>query len=599
MGNIFVINNVDEFRALKDEWNDFLSTSRTNTIFLTWEWLYTWWEVFGKGAELFIVVSRDEQGKLNGIAPLHIRRTRYYKFPIRELTFIGMGHSDRQDFITDTNDEEITDRLLETAYEHRPKWDVIHLEQIPEHSHLLKSKLAEQLGRFIEKSSVCPFASIEGEWDTFTKNLGKKFRRDIQHKVNRLMRFGQWEFRVDHAANHPREIIALSEKVEKVSRKEGTEKGFLADNLNKEFLSRFGEVCSGKGWFDYSMINLEGSTIAYLIGFIYNSKYYAYNMAFNEAYHEASPGKLLLNEKIKWCFQEPNRIDEFDFLRGAFYLKSLWATDSRQHYRTVMFRRSLYTVIIRAAVFRVRPIIKKAIALFTNIYLKTKLNFKNKGICSAAKWFILEAFKKIILFFYQSIDLKIWSINLYNMADTMHLEKDNFQYKPLTYDQLQKIEWQFGRKVRDDFENRIERGSNGFIVTSGDNIVGYSWSTKNPISEQGAGPFLFDLNPSESNVYFYDDYVIPEMRNKGVCSKLMSFRIRANRKNGFTKAFGIIGKSNIPQIKIHQSLGWTVNGKLTYRRYLWLVKKDTSALTQFCKESDNDLADLSPFKGAP
>jgi CelD/BcsL family acetyltransferase involved in cellulose biosynthesis len=359
MARINIISTIDEFRGLKDEWNDVLNKSNTNTIFLTWEWLYTWWEVLGRGAELFIVVSRDENGRLEGMAPLHIRKTRYYKFPTRELTFIGMGLSDRQDFIATGNGEKVTDGLLRVAFENRAKWDVMHLEQIPEHSYLMKSKTAGQFGCFIEASSICPFVSIAGTWDSYSKTLGKKFWKDVRNKSNKMNRLGKWEFQVDRNGEDSKGTISMSEEIERKSRKEGTEKIFLSDPSNREFLCRFGETSVQNGWFDYSKIVLNNSVIAYLIGFVYDGKYCAYNTAYDKGFFEASPGKLLLNEKIKWCFRNADHANEFDFLRGDFYVKSLWATDSRQHYRIVIFKPSMYSSLIKATVFGVRPILKR------------------------------------------------------------------------------------------------------------------------------------------------------------------------------------------------------------------------------------------------
>jgi len=48
-------------------WNKLLAESETRSIFLTWQWLATWWECFREGADLFtFVVERD--GELVGIA---------------------------------------------------------------------------------------------------------------------------------------------------------------------------------------------------------------------------------------------------------------------------------------------------------------------------------------------------------------------------------------------------------------------------------------------------------------------------------------------------------------------------------------------------
>ena len=47
MLRITEITTTDAFHSLRASWNHCLSQSDQNTIFLTWEWLFTWWEVYG------------------------------------------------------------------------------------------------------------------------------------------------------------------------------------------------------------------------------------------------------------------------------------------------------------------------------------------------------------------------------------------------------------------------------------------------------------------------------------------------------------------------------------------------------------------------
>src|ERR1051326_581755 len=64
-----VVEREEEFRLLATEWNLLLARSAANTIFLTWEWLYSWWQHFGSGSQLAIILI-ERGNKLLGIAPL-------------------------------------------------------------------------------------------------------------------------------------------------------------------------------------------------------------------------------------------------------------------------------------------------------------------------------------------------------------------------------------------------------------------------------------------------------------------------------------------------------------------------------------------------
>ncbi len=64
-----------DFFSIQYQWNQLLKESDNDNIFLTWEWVYTWWEVFGGESELFIITVKNDKGDLIGIAPLHIKKT--------------------------------------------------------------------------------------------------------------------------------------------------------------------------------------------------------------------------------------------------------------------------------------------------------------------------------------------------------------------------------------------------------------------------------------------------------------------------------------------------------------------------------------------
>jgi CelD/BcsL family acetyltransferase involved in cellulose biosynthesis len=357
-----IISTDEQFRDLRDPWNDLLSRSRTNTIFLTWEWLYSWWEVFRKDVELFIVTVKNEQEELVGIAPLCLQKVKYYGFPVRELTFLGTGHSDRQDFLiaADSHVEgNVLHGIIAALKEHSKEWNVVCLDQIPDESLLVSMVADYPFDGEWELSSHCSYVRINGAWDVYLKSRSKKFRKDIRNKENNLDRLGEWELAVTSDVGDFDTYASLMREIESRSRKNDTEKAFWAQDGNREFLTCFASRAAEHGWLDFTTLRLKGIPIAHLLGFSYNGSYSAYNTAYIDAYFDVSPGKLVIHEKIKWCFDQGASIREFDFLRGAFYIKSLWATDVRQHRRLVGFRDSLYAKTLKFAAFRVRPLLKK------------------------------------------------------------------------------------------------------------------------------------------------------------------------------------------------------------------------------------------------
>ena len=59
------ISTTIEFAAIRDEWNDLLQASDSDTIFLTWEWAFSWWEIFHEAnMDLFILIVRERCSQL-------------------------------------------------------------------------------------------------------------------------------------------------------------------------------------------------------------------------------------------------------------------------------------------------------------------------------------------------------------------------------------------------------------------------------------------------------------------------------------------------------------------------------------------------------
>jgi CelD/BcsL family acetyltransferase involved in cellulose biosynthesis len=64
-----VVTDPHEFVALRTRWNALLRESRSDCIFLTWEWLSAWWTHLSGDRLLHILLAWDGDD-LVGIAPL-------------------------------------------------------------------------------------------------------------------------------------------------------------------------------------------------------------------------------------------------------------------------------------------------------------------------------------------------------------------------------------------------------------------------------------------------------------------------------------------------------------------------------------------------
>ena len=353
--NIETICDTESFKSLRSEWDELLQKSYTNCLFLTWEWLYSWWTAYHANKELNIICVRESNNTLVGIAPLFIHKTKYYKTKVVELTFIGEATSDRQDFIVDKNHFKAYEAIISFILT-RKKWTVARLEQVPEWSPMISNKqLVAQYE--IEVTSHLPVIKIISDWETYYKGLSSKFKRDLKHKNNVLKREGEWGYTIKDELDNIEDELGELFKIELKSKKNNAGTAFFADERARIFQQIVSKYCTERGWLNISCIKVNKNPVSYLIGYIYNNTYLAYNMAFLPEYYRASPGKLVLHETIKHCFNRNLR--EFDFLRGDTYIKNKWAKTSRTNYRIVIFNKGIKASVLRRAVFTIRPFLQK------------------------------------------------------------------------------------------------------------------------------------------------------------------------------------------------------------------------------------------------
>ena len=59
MTRVETIQDDEGFTRLRPEWEELLAASPSDTVFLTWEWLHTWWAHFAGRRRLLILAVRE------------------------------------------------------------------------------------------------------------------------------------------------------------------------------------------------------------------------------------------------------------------------------------------------------------------------------------------------------------------------------------------------------------------------------------------------------------------------------------------------------------------------------------------------------------
>src|SRR5260370_6782202 len=187
-----LIRTAEEFCKLRDEWNVLLESSSSTCVFLTHEWLSTWWKHLSEGRKLAILTARDG-GKLIGILPLAIRPPQYARMMPQVAEFIGSGviGSDYLDAIIEGGREY---DVLRAFVEELRRWGLmIQLSQLRRQSSVvaaLPQFLQQDQWRALEtRINVCPFIDLTNQtWETYLGTLGSSQRYNYNRRLRSLQK---------------------------------------------------------------------------------------------------------------------------------------------------------------------------------------------------------------------------------------------------------------------------------------------------------------------------------------------------------------------------------------------------------------------------
>jgi len=195
-----------------------------------------------------------------------------------------------------------------------------------------------------------------------------------------------------------------------------------------------------------------------------------------------------------------------------------------------------------------------------------------------------KAMRKAFKVLYWSHDEEIGVMNLDKYEPIKAGYNKALHCRKLMMEDIELIEKRFGKTVSKKFAARMEN-STGYLIFHRDEIAGYVWSSTSLCKNEGVKPFLYDIRPKKDSVYLYDIFILPGKRKTQAGIFLSNYQLLIHKEAGFKMAFTTYGKKHLAMNWISRRLGGEVVGRMTYRRYLWHVIKDTSDLDKVCESS--------------
>jgi CelD/BcsL family acetyltransferase involved in cellulose biosynthesis len=348
------ISDVADFLTLERPWNDCLAAMRGGNPFLSHQWLYAWWSVFGQDAKLMVLVVRDGEDIL-AAAPLFRTHRPFYGVPVDQILFIGTQTFDRLSFLYRDPNQDHTRALWRYLQSVGAGHALVRLEALPQDDPTLEASRGFS-GIWAEEESSClPYIPIDRTWEQYRKGLTHKFRSEMRTRPKVFARWGNWRLDVCRGCEVRPHLDELS-VLERSSTKLQMGAAFLADVRNHELLNRLLAVVDQVEPVLLRLL-IDDRLIAYVLGFIHRGVYCAYNTAYHPDYEKGSPGKWIMDQAIEFSFAE--RLVEFDFLRGQFDYKERWHPQVRHSRRRLLFASNPLGWALRTGVFGLRPQLKR------------------------------------------------------------------------------------------------------------------------------------------------------------------------------------------------------------------------------------------------
>jgi CelD/BcsL family acetyltransferase involved in cellulose biosynthesis len=355
------ITSDEEFLKIKDVWNDLLDKAGIKNIFLTWEWLYSWWESIDKTNKSLKIGLAYKKNRLIGIIPAYVEK----QLGIELVRFLGDSLVDScyLDIICKSKDRKYAVDYLVNNYS---KDRLIYLKYASFGSDfkLEKKKLYKQSFDL----TVCPTINLPDSAEKFYGDLSKKSRsnlRKTKRKIENNELFSVADF------NEEKNILTGLSIVFELNKKRWVREnrlGEFSDDL-KSFLINVSSKLVRNGQIDVSVLYKEKTPVSYVLNFYHEEIAYFYSSGYDindDDHSKFSYGSYLQIRHIESKIDEGFK--EYDLLRGDIDYKRKVANAQKRSIGIIIhenkikfFLYSSLILLMNKASFAVESILPKRI----------------------------------------------------------------------------------------------------------------------------------------------------------------------------------------------------------------------------------------------
>lgn len=309
----------DEFIKLKDDWERLLDAMSEPSIFITPDWLGSWWKAYGADKELLALIFRDLHQRVIAIAPFYRQRSGPLRSRRLRLLGAGSGDSDALDFIVEPGAEPAVAAAFLDWLAKNHQWTVCSLETLSKNSGFagcLQQSLQKMRWSVLSEESVNYVIDLPETWQAYLQNLDPKFRPLLTRYPKRLhTRYqGVRISRCEDAAELKAALQTLFELHQMRWTGRG-EAGAFSSAERRHFYVEMAEAFLRRGWLEFWRLEIEGRTCATQFCFRYRDTVSLLQEGFDPKYAADKIGYALRAHVLETMIQTGAK--HYDFLGGS------------------------------------------------------------------------------------------------------------------------------------------------------------------------------------------------------------------------------------------------------------------------------------------
>jgi CelD/BcsL family acetyltransferase involved in cellulose biosynthesis len=349
------LHHARDLDRLSHDWKALERRVRQRTALSAWDVLASWYRhydgVYG-GAPLVGIARR--RGTLVGVAPLVITRGRVGRVPVTRVHF-ALHDAHAGEFLIEDGQPDIAGAFVD-ALPAAVKFDIAcfnGLEPGSDCSEAVRDAAARRhLGVELSRHEDA-IVDLGDGYDAYCQAMSRNFRRTIRRQRQRVISAGEptisgvrlWSGR-DRIEESIERLIAITEASYKLQ-------GHRLADCHRHFLGDVARRFGRRGKLHLSVLSIDRTDAAVVMGVVERSRYYDVTLAYVEALAELSPGAYLMQEVLRDLAQAGvHRVTS----HGAHAYKRRWATAFVPNTRVFLFASGARAAMTRFVRFRMRPL---------------------------------------------------------------------------------------------------------------------------------------------------------------------------------------------------------------------------------------------------